>query len=367
MGSIDVTLATDSGFLGHVLPFEVRDSSLRLVRRTTGASTVSLPVGLYEVSAVLGDGRRHSALVQVTEGHPTPVRLGSELPTEAPSDEESAATSDLPPTPVRDRRPPREDAIDWVPGLAPDVREEGDVEPIELLEVDGATVVDRTPMELTFQCEPAIEAVPSALFRIGSRRQRISLPISPQLHSPSGGCVVVAERTSGGTHAQAWIGPERKVANGLQHLLSAGYVTEGARLAGAARELLHDKYVDAPAAALGALLLRKVGQLEQWTTWVETLARADAFRWLPDGKVLLVELRLRRGQPTQADLDLAIEASGQRIMYAETYSLLLDLLRRWPTDAKDEAHQRAVQALAARAPYLDRETICLNVWEPGEG
>ena len=77
-GKLSVQLTSDSMFLGQCVPVEVRDSDMRLVQQSMSARQFELPVGLYEVSAVLEDGRRHSVLVQVKDGQQTPVELGAE-------------------------------------------------------------------------------------------------------------------------------------------------------------------------------------------------------------------------------------------------------------------------------------------------
>ncbi len=364
MGQVDIDLASESLFLSSSLPIEVRDSRLRLVARATGTGTIDLPVGLYEVSAVLGDGQRHNAFAHVKEGSPTPVQLGPGSPAMSSSGDDVA------------RSPTEADAVS-VETMAPytraryteamaQTREEpttgSDRPDLELLEVVGASVVERRRTRISFRCDPSIAAVPTAVVRIGELRQRVSLPISPEISTPSGGCVVKTEWTSGGHHAQAWISPERTVANGLQNMLSAGYVLEAAQIAREAVELLGGKYQDPAGAALGALLLHRAGLLARWESWVNNLA--EDFPWLPDGKVLLVQLRVGRGEQTDTDLQLLIDASAQRVLFAETCSILIDLLRRWPGIRSRPEHQAAVERLTKDAPDIDRDSICLTITLP---
>jgi hypothetical protein len=367
MGKIAVGLASDSMFLTQSLPVEVRDSNLRLVKRATGAGVVDVPVGLYEVSAVLGDGQRHSAFIDVKEGAETAVQLGSGTPmdtstgdldpgqTTSPSD--SASSGGL--------APYQRSTYTEANAAAPDDPEERWPKPdLELIEVTGASVVEQKRTKLSFQCNPAIDAVPTAVVAFGGHRQRVSLPISPQTATPSGGCVVKVDRTPGGFHAQAWISPERRVANGLQNMLSTGYVLEAAQVADEAVDLLRGKYEDPAGAALGALLLHKAGLLARWETWVENLAHD--FPWLPDGRVLLTHIRVTRGAQTDEDLRLLVAASEQRVLYAETCSLLIDLLRRWPEGRSSPEHQAAIERLTTNAPDIDRDAICLTVWIPSD-
>src|SRR5688572_14149119 len=77
-GKIKPQLASDSWFLGQSVSFEIRDSGLRLVARTKTQDPLELPEGLYEVSAVLEDGRKHSEVVRVIGGQETLVQFTQE-------------------------------------------------------------------------------------------------------------------------------------------------------------------------------------------------------------------------------------------------------------------------------------------------
>ena len=107
-GDLNISVSSDSAFLGQRVPIEVRDSRHRLVKRTT-SSTVQLPAGLYEISAVLEDGRRHSAVVDVVAGKPTPVELVADEEATAESDSNayvSQAQQAAPPPPPAPQAPP---------------------------------------------------------------------------------------------------------------------------------------------------------------------------------------------------------------------------------------------------------------------
>ena len=357
-GQIALQLASDSVFFGNAIPIEIRDSRLRLVAKASASSTLDLPAGLYEVGAVLEDGRRHSAVVQVKGGERTLVQLPVEptAPVESPTPEE--------PTLPDDQRPR------FTRGMAAAVGTEAEAgletaADVQLLEVDGASLVRETRTLRIFQCKSSVNAVPSALFRIGPRQLRISLPISPEGGTPSGSCAVRIDLTSTGIHAHAWITPQRTVANALQNMLSSGYLVEGARVADDAVALLRDKYEDPAGAALGALLLYKAGRLQRWESWVENLA--SDIVWLPDGKVLLAHLRYQRESTSDVVLGLALEASQRRMLYAESYSLLLDLLRHWPRETPGVDRPEAIRRLADTAPYIDWESVCLSQWQPSGG
>lgn len=74
-GKISVEVVSDSIFFGDGVQVEVRDSQLRLVQRSSFERQFPLPTGLYEVSAVLEDGRRYKQVAQVQDGQTVNVKL----------------------------------------------------------------------------------------------------------------------------------------------------------------------------------------------------------------------------------------------------------------------------------------------------
>jgi hypothetical protein len=350
-GNIFVEIDSDSIFFGQEVPIEVRDSQLRLVERSTSKRQFSLPAGLYDVSAVLEDGRLYKQLVQVLEGQTASVRLEFSKSIQAPV---SAFEVSLPASYVY-QRPSYTQHMDSIT----EVGYESVAGPTaELIEVSGASLLRQSRFLWVFSAENKLDAVPSALIRYGDRKFRVSLPISPEHGSTENLCVVKIEDTRSGVHADAWIAKERTVANALQNMLASGYMLNAAEVASNAVELLQYKYSDPTGAALGALILYKVGRLENWKSWLENLAHD--FDWLPDGKVLLARL-LYNNEATREDaLDLAVKASSQRMLYSECYSLLLDSLRRWPRVLDRADPQQATGNLAAYATDIDWESICLS-------
>jgi hypothetical protein len=296
---------------------------------------------------VLEDGRKHSALVQVAEGQQTPVELNA--------NRESDTPRSRPPT--EETGQPRYQRLRYTRQTVTDSEADIEAEPADaaqFLEATGARLERDARTLWIFACEPGIAAVPTALFQVGDRKLRISLPISPGGHTPSSLCAV---RIDAG-HADAWISPERTVANAMQNMISAGYLLQAAKVADEAVELLRGKYEDPAGAVLGALILHKAGRLERWQSWVENLARD--FEWLADGKVLLAELLFNnRGNRDEA-LQFAVQASGQRMLFTESHSLLLDLLRRWPRESDRDQRYEAMTRIAAVSPYIDWESICLT-------
>ncbi len=365
LGDLNISLASDSVFLGQRVPIEIRDSRHRLVKRTT-SSTLPLPAGLYEISAVLEDGRRHSAVVDVVAGRPNPVTLVADEEATAESEAVSNALASVSFGSIQQNRFTRR-MFDRMEG---DVPSSDAAASVTFVEARGAKLVRETRTLRIFQCEPSITEVPTATFALGSRRLITSLPISPEGGSPSGSCAVRIETIGSRIRAQAWITPQRTVANALQNMLASDYLQQAGDVASSAITLLRDKYDDPTGAALGALLLYKTGKLEQFESWVGNLARD--FPWLPDGDIVLARFQADRGRPPVETLDKCLHAATLRPLYSECYALLLDLLRRWPggsngePGAKPEERAQAVARLSAVAPFVDSGAICFSHWVPSE-
>jgi hypothetical protein len=365
-GNLTISVGSESVFLGRAVPIEVRDSRHRLVDRTTSFNTLKLAPGLYEISAVLQDGRRHSATVDVVAGKQTPVTLMADEGATAEPDassyvaESSASVPNninlgsIPQNRLTRRMFEQPDA---------DVQSVATVD-ASLVEARGATLVRQTRTLHIFQCLPSINEVPTAEFAVGGRHLVTSLPISPEGGSPSGSCAVRFEAVGSRVRAQAWITPQRTVANALQNMLASDYLLQAARVADEAAELLSSKYEDPTGAALGALLLYKTGQLARLENWVGNLARS--FDWLPDGKILLARLQTDRERPSPQMLDLCLQAAKQRLLFAECHALLLELLRCWPGSENADARANAVAQLSSFAPYVNPDSICFSHWVPTE-
>ncbi len=166
---------------------------------------------------------------------------------------------------------------------------------LKLIEVTGANLQRQAGNSWFFKCESHLQSVATARYGDENLETQVSLPVSWDGGFPGNTCAVTVELTRSGLRANAWIAAERTVANGLQNMLSAGYVLQAAGIAETAVELLRSKYSDPTGAALGGLILQKVGRIGQWIEWVENLARD--FEWLPDGKNLIGQSSLY--QPKQ--------------------------------------------------------------------
>lgn len=343
-GGLEVRIRSGSVYLSEHLPVSIRDSSMRLVESGATARRFQLPPGLYQVSAVLEDGQEHSQLVRVDGDALARVELGL---AEGRSPQVPAAP-----------QPASPDAGDAATRM-PDADAE---QLVELLAVDGADLVAQTIDSWSFQARPGLDAVASARFRVGRGLSTISLPVSPEGGAGGNTCVVRVELASFGHRVGAWIAPHRRVASTLQNMLAQRQILNAAEIAGEATDLLRHKYADPTGAALGAVILDRVGRLQPLRGWLHNLVRD--FPWLPDGKVLLACLLAHEQAGREQALALAVAASGQRLLYTDAFTILLDLLRRWPAPAPDLRVEQAIARLAAISPHVDWQSICLSHCQP---
>ncbi|MDH5304584.1 MAG: hypothetical protein OEW64_10885 [Gammaproteobacteria bacterium] len=143
------------------------------------------------------------------------------------------------------------------------------------------------------------------------------------------------------------------------NMLASRQVRSAVQMAEQATELLRQKYSDPTGAALGAIILNKVGRLERLESWVRNLAQD--FPWLPDGKILVASINFARRSNMDEVRDLVIAASGQRPLFTESYSMLLDLLRRWPRDTDGDWRRGALKEVSSHSPYVDWDSICFSL------
>ncbi len=369
LGSLRVSVESKSVYFMNNAPVEIRDAGMKLVAREQNKRDFKLPEGLYQVSVVLGDGQEHTRIVQVRANENIAVQLGaggvtpaateSAFPGHSPTIEVSALHNDRAFALARSSAAQFRNSRFTETADTPDEQlsaPEG-MPAAALLETKAAKLVRQTRTLWILECTGSLDAVATATFQIGDRRWEISLPTSPP-GMTNNLCAVRIDETPTGAHATAWISPERTVANALQNMAVSGYLSSAASMADQATELLQSKYSDPTGAALAALILRKVGRLARHESWIVNLARD--FGWMPDGKILLASLLSDRRGDLDRALDLALRAAKQRMLYTESYSILLDLLRRWPGDADRSARAEALNGLAAYASYIDWNSNCLS-------
>jgi hypothetical protein len=370
---------------------------MRLVKNLRSGDKADLPAGLYELSTVMEDGQRRRKLVHIRPNQDIDVELGStpisssaldkiarplridvtkslhlpdsplNLPDSStatqsnPNNWSTFTTNDGIAVEVASTPTYSTDIDSWL-GNNVDLAMQSTID-AELISCSGVEVVDQRGSNWHFAAESTLNKVATATVSAGGRTVQISLPCSAQ-YEPANLCVVDVEKIGGRLHANAWVAPKRTVASAMQNMLTSGHMFKALELAEDANELLLHKYEDATAAALGGIILQKAGRLANRIDWVANLAHS--FDWMPDGKALLAHLyATTAGHQTQAR-ELAIEASQQRFLYTESFSLLLELLRRWPDRSDDAELQAAMRRLTNVSAYVDWNSVCFTQLLPDE-
>lgn len=335
LGSIRIEVPAASFFLSGALPIEVRDAAKRLVARLQGNSTVPVPPGLYSVDVLMPNGRRESQLVRVEPGEDAPLRFSYEVT-------EPLET-------VRARR------IRLTPGPSE----------VALVSMDGCTLRAEDGGAWVFEPAENLEAVPVARFSVKSRPVEISLPLNSSGAYPLNACTVVAEPTMAGFRLRTSFAPERQVSVALDGMLRSGEFLHGLNVMREATELLLYKYEDPPGAALGALVLHRIGHLEERSGWVENLARD--FPWIPDGAILLAALLQRDndGDERNRGLGALLAATEKRPLFTDGLSLAMELLRRWEDEASKTVRFDHLKLLSEFS--VDWGALNLTDWPEGDG
>jgi hypothetical protein len=244
------------------------------------------------------------------------------------------------------------------------IEQEEDEEPDTLISLSGAHRLEEQQNPWMIKCDNQVSEVPTAKVAVGNEEYVISLPTSPHDSPAYNSCVVTLETIYSKQHVVAWISPSRTVANAIQNMMASNEYHKAREMAGEATELLRSKYVDPTGATLGALVLHKFGLLSEKLSWLENLVRD--FAWIPDAKILLAATLIQQAKLTESERDrafqLALEASEQRILYTESFSLVLDLLRRWPDQEHEPTlRKQAISRLAYQSAMIDWDSICMNI------
>lgn len=341
-GDLKLALESKLHYGGKDVRVEIRDSDLILVEPATTKRRFSLPIGLYEVSAVLEDGKRTTQVVEVVDRHLTEIKLVPNLPFQpaAPSkDSDFRSAEDL-----REAQPVRAN--------------------MELVDASSRVTIYAEESHWIIRLSEAVEQVAIATIRRADTTLQASLPISAGDHRFSVTCHVKRDAVASLKPLQVNISQSRSIASAMEGMVGAGQIESAARLAGEAIKTLLEKFVDPTGAALAALILHKAGRLKG--RQLQLVQMIERFDWLPDGKILLASQLVRDPDMRDFALQLACDASKQRILFTETFSLLLDLLRYWPSDGEISARNEALSRLGKLAPLVDwRSTYLCNVLPEG--
>lgn len=333
MSTLSIRLGYDSYFLRERTRFEVRNGKMELIGTwdINDAGEIELEPGLYQISAVLSDGRSHERLVSLTEkGAEISFADQREQLAELDIEIESSSVGDdlvltSPPSValgLNYKRPL--ERFRSFPTWAESDQGDGDVQLEELINARGRRV---SPNEWVF--EPLSEQqIPIARFAVPGYNFEISLPTNPQGSYPLNACTTRLRKPKGRWMVETWIAPERAVASTLQHWLLNGRIPQTQDLAEAATELLYEKYQDPTGALLGALVLFRFGLLEKRQSWLDNLA--NDFGWLTDAGILKLVTQAREQGPDLALVGQALALAERPVLFTESYSVLINLLRHWP-------------------------------------
>lgn len=198
------------------------------------------------------------------------------------------------------------------------------------------------------------DRVSLATFQSGDAKLLVSLPITDSENMPLECDVHLREGPSDRWDVRLDVSPNRPLVRSMLNLLDAGKLTHAGKMAGEARDLLFHKYTDPVGALLGALILFNLGRLDErpLSDWAQNLF--NNFNWLTDVSILHVAMNTQSGDYNDADFDRLIEASFKPVIFSEIYSMMVSLLRRWPTELSGDQLAARAAAMARLAPINTR-------------
>lgn len=339
-GVLHIEIDSKLYYRGKGIRVEIRDSDLILIQPATTQRSFELPYGLYEISAVLDDGKRTTKVTEVNGRQPNRIKLEPNLPFEplaSKNDSDFRSVSEL----------------HHLHSVKTDM---------EIVDISSDVTVYEVESHWILRHSQKMEQVPVATISSSGSTLQASLPISAGDHRFSVTCHVTRQFEPSFGPVQIKISQSRSIASAMERMVEAGQFESATRLANKAMETLLSKFIDPTGAALAALILYKADRLDDKMDLLFSLVKR--FGWLPDGKILLASQLVRLPGQREKALQLACQASEQRILFTETFSLLLDLLRYWPeNDSKNRSE--ALSRLSERAPFVDwRSTyLCYQLQE----
>ncbi|MNG83621.1 hypothetical protein D3C76_97540 [compost metagenome] len=331
--NLKIRVKSKFNYGGRGTEIDIRDNELILVKKATTEREFNLPVGLYEISAFLGDGKRAAKVIEITPSQVAEVEFEPEF--------------DYQPS-----HPEDDSKFIMVEGL----EQEGG-ENIKLLVTEDDFTVYPIEDYWIVQHKHAMRKVSVLTCERNEKQIQVSLPIS-EGHHYSVTCHVKKDLESRHLPVLVNISQNRSIAFCLESMLKSGQVMKAADVASNALETLMEKFVDPTGALLAALILYKTGRISEWE---KNLLKGleKKYGWLPDCKIVLA-LHLAATHNAEEALRLACEASKERILLTESFSLLLDLLRYWPDAAQNQQRNEALMRLAKIAPLVSWEAMYLT-------
>lgn len=334
-GQVKVHVKSKVNFGGSETPIEIRNDDLVLIISTIKKRIFELPVGFYEISAVLEDGKRQKKTVRVSESRITDVSLEPRLSIQpaAPESEFEFLSAEK----MQSLYTPHQDVA-----LISASRN------VSIYPKDGFWIVRH---------REEMEQVAYAIIRKDDKLIEASLPISAGDHHLSVTCHIKTAPESPKNQLQISISRGRSLSAALESLFISGQIGSAARLAGGAIHTLMNIYVDPTGVILAALILKKTGRLSAYLNQLEKFS--TEFPWLPDAKILLATILIAKPDGRKRAIQLAYEASQERILYTESFSILMSLLRYAPETDDSVLCKKALTNIAKIAPNVDWNSIYL--------
>ncbi|MGO2452643.1 hypothetical protein [Pseudomonas taetrolens] len=334
-GFIEVRVNSKVNYGGLATPIEIRDDNLNLVASSSSKRLFELPVGLYEISAILEDGKRQKHVIKITESDKTIVALTPQL-----SYQPSAPETLFKFLSVKNIQASAKDARD-----------------VELVTASqNVTIYPENGFWIVRHYEE-MDQVAYAIIKKGERTIDASLPISAGDHRLSVTCHIKTSPKHTEQPVKVNISQTRSLSAALESMFIAGQFDSATKLASQALSTLMNNFVDPTGATLAALILQKAGKLKHYQVTLEKLA--NDFPWLPDGKILLASIMMTKPEQRHLAIELAHRASQQRILFTESFSILMSLLRYAPESDNTALCDEALTHIAKIATSVDWNSIYL--------
>ncbi|MBA1193060.1 hypothetical protein G7007_09325 [Pseudomonas entomophila] len=331
--NLKIKVKSKFNYGGRNTEIDIRDSELILVKKATTEREFCLPFGLYEISAFLGDGKRAAKVIEILPNYVAEVTFEPEFdpqPSAPGDDQEFRSVSRL---------------------------EQSDSQNIKVIDTGSDFSIYPTDKYWIIQHKASMHHVSVLTCVQDDNRIQVSLPIS-EGHVYSVTCHVGRSSSPSYSPIAVNISQSRSIAFGLESMLKSGQITKAATVASNALETLIDTFIDPTGALLAALILYKTGKINSWEQ--NLLKRLEqSHSWLPDCKVILA-LHFAANDKSADALQLACEASKDRILLTETFSLLLDLLRYWPDATANKERNDALSRMAQIAPLVKWDSMYLT-------
>jgi hypothetical protein len=321
-GQLQIIIDSKLNYAGDQTKVKVRDQNLRLVR-TTRRGKIPLPVGLYEISTLYDNGELASEIVEIKANEETEVKFYLKADT---GPDASLTDKDF----IRFQTPSDASAKS---------------SNISLVDITHGAQIHARDDRWVIRQENEMEQLTSAIFVSGERVLTINLPVSGGNHFRSMWCQVFANREGHPTYPIVKIAPTRTIASSMEQMLDLGRIFYASQVAGYSMSALLDRYPDPTGALLGVTALFKVGLLYKHKAWLQEFN--ERYDWLPDGKIFLAALLYESKEDEITAVELIKSAAKQKILYSDSLSILLKLIRALPVEPSE------FKSTMNMAPFID--------------